>query len=173
VRLLTEAEHAGAAVTVLAVGTWLEAHPELAVRILRGGHALGNHTYTHPTLHRLPDSAVRSEVSRCAELLRRLIGSPGAAFRPSGGPSITAPMIAAATEAGYRVVLGYDVDPADNEDPGASVVAARVLAQARPGSIVSLHLGHAGTVEALPRVLSGLRSRGLTPVTATRLLQPG
>lgn len=172
VRLLTEAEHAGAAVTVLAVGTWLQAHPEMAARVLQGGHALGNHTYTHPTLHRLSDSGIRSEVSRCAALLRRLTGSPGAAFRPSGGTSITPPMVAAATASGYSLVLGFDVDPADYLDPGASAVASRVLAQAKPGSIVSLHLGHLGTVEALPRILSGLRSRGLQPVTATRLVRP-
>jgi peptidoglycan/xylan/chitin deacetylase (PgdA/CDA1 family) len=171
-RLLTEVEHAGGAVTVLAVGTWLQAHPDMARRILRGGHALGNHTYTHPTLHRLSPSAIDSEVSRCAVLLRRLTGSPGAAFRPSGGPSITAPMVQAATAAGYGVVLGYDVDPSDNRDPGAAAVVSRVLAAVRPGSIVSLHLGHAGTVQALPQILSGLHSRGLQAVTAPHLLTP-
>ncbi|MCU1591154.1 MAG: polysaccharide deacetylase [Frankiales bacterium] len=172
VRLLAAAEHDGATVTILAVGTWLQANPEMAARILKGGHALGNHTYTHPTLHRLSPSAIRSEVSRCAALLQRLTGSPGAAFRPSGGPTITPPMVAAATASGYDLVLGYDVDPSDNLDPGASAVASRVLAGARPGSIVSLHLGHAGTVEALPHILSGLRSRGLHAVTAPRLLAP-
>jgi peptidoglycan/xylan/chitin deacetylase (PgdA/CDA1 family) len=170
VRLLTAAERDGATVTVLAVGTWLEAHPEMAARILRGGHALGNHTYTHPTLHRLSASAIRSEVSRCATLLQRLTGSAGAAFRPSGGPSITPPMVAAAEASGYNLVLGYDVDPSDNLDPGASAVASRVLAAVRSGSIVSLHLGHVGTVEALPHILSGLRGRGLHAVTAPRLM---
>lgn len=169
-RLLAEAEQAGAVVTVFAVGTWLEQHPEMARRILRGGHALGNHTYTHPTLHRLSPAAIGSEVARCATLLERLTGSAGAAFRPSGGPSITAPMVDAATASGYRLVLGYDVDPADNTDPGASAVSSRVLAGVRPGSVVSLHLGHVGTVEALPAILRGLRSRGLRPVTAPRLV---
>ena len=103
-------------------------------------------------------------------MLRRLTGSPGAAFRPSGGPSITEPMVEAATASGYGVVLGYDVDPADNRDPGAAAVVSRVLAAVRPGSIVSLHLGHVGTVEALPQILTGLHSRGLRAVTAPRLL---
>jgi peptidoglycan/xylan/chitin deacetylase (PgdA/CDA1 family) len=171
-QLLTEAERGGAAVTVLAVGTWLASHPEMAQRILHGGHALGNHTYTHPTLHRLSPAGIEDEVARCAALLTRLIGNPGAAFRPSGGPSITPPMVSAATSSGYRLVLGYDVDPSDNLDPGASAVASRVLAEVRPGSIVSLHLGHAGTVEALPHILTGLRSRGLSAVTAPRLVAP-
>jgi peptidoglycan/xylan/chitin deacetylase (PgdA/CDA1 family) len=45
-----------------------------------------------------------------------------------------------------------------------------VLAKARPGSIVSLHFGHPGTVTALPAILRGLTSRGLRPVTLTSLL---
>jgi len=41
----------------------------------------------------------------------------------------------------------------------------------RAGSVVSMHLGHAGTVAALPEILTDLRERGLTPVTATELLK--
>src|SRR5690242_17870367 len=45
--VLAAAEKGGARVTVLAVGTWLDAFPQLAARVLRGGHELGNHTQTH------------------------------------------------------------------------------------------------------------------------------
>ena len=45
--LLAEAERAGAQVSVLAVGTWLEQYPQIAQRILGGGHDLGNHTMHH------------------------------------------------------------------------------------------------------------------------------
>lgn len=171
-RLLAEAERAGAAVTVLAVGTWLRAQPRMAARILRGGHALGNHTDTHPTLRRLPAAGIAREVDRCAATLRRQTGTVGVAFRPSGGPQVTAPMVQAAAAAGYRVVLGYDVDSLDNTDPGADAVVARVLEQVRAGSVVSLHLGHVGTVQAMPRLLAGLARRGLRPVSVPVLLAP-
>jgi peptidoglycan/xylan/chitin deacetylase (PgdA/CDA1 family) len=171
-QLLAEVEKAGALVTVLAVGTWLEQHPAMASRITSGGHALGNHTYTHPTLHRLSEAGIHDEISKCAAVLRRLTGGTGVAFRPSGGSSITPPMVTAAQGLGYALVLGFDVDPADYADPGADAVVRRTLAAVRPGSIVSLHLGHPGTVAAMPRILAGLRSRGLQPVTATRLVAP-
>jgi hypothetical protein len=45
-----------------------------------------------------------------------------------------------------------------------------VLDAVRPGSIVSLHLGHAGTVEALPHLLERLARRGLRAVTVSTLL---
>lgn len=168
--LLTEAERTGAAVTVLAVGSWLEAQPALARRILGGGHELGNHTYTHPVLPRLGAAAAYAEITRCADVLRRLTGSPGRWFRPSGTPAPTRLIEAQARRAGYPSCLGYDLDPRDYTDPGAAAVAGRVLAQVRPGSIVSLHLGHEGTVRALPEILTGLHDRRLTAVTASTLL---
>ncbi|MFZ5851927.1 MAG: polysaccharide deacetylase family protein, partial [Actinomycetota bacterium] len=38
------------------------------------------------------------------------------------------------------------------------------------GSIVSLHLGHPGTVAALPAILDDLRGKGLAAVTVSQLL---
>jgi hypothetical protein len=38
-----------------------------------------------------------------------------------------------------------------------------------PGSVVSTHLGHPGTLTALPGVIADLAGRGLRPVTATTL----
>jgi hypothetical protein len=37
---------------------------------------------------------------------------------------------------------------------------------------VSLHLGHPGTVVALPGLIADLRARGLSAVTVTDLLAP-
>ena len=48
-------------------------------------------------------------------------------------------------------------------------VLSTVLGQTRPGSIVSMHFGHPGTVTALPAIVRGLASRGLRPVTLTEL----
>ena len=60
--------------------------------------------------------------------------------------------------------MSYDVDSLDYTDPGPDAVVATVLGSVRPGSIVSLHLGHPGTVTALPAILRGLAGRGLRPV---------
>lgn len=171
--LLAEAERAGARLTVLAVGNWLDAEPQLAQRILRGGHDLGNHTYTHPPLTALDGAAAYDEIARCAAVLRRLTGSAGIWFRPSGTAHTTPTITGAARRAGYRTCLSYDVDSLDYTDPGPDAVVANVLNAVRPGSIVSLHFGHPGTVQAMPAILAGLRSRGLRPVTASRLLLAG
>ena len=169
-KLLTAVEAANGHVTVLAVGTWLEQQPQMAERILSGGHELGNHTYRHLTMTSLSPSVDDSEITKCADILRRLTGSQGRWFRPSGTVHATPAILAAAGRAGYATSLSYDVDPADYTDPGSALVTRRVLAAVGPGSIVSLHLGHAGTVQAMPSILGGLQKRGLAVVTMSTLV---
>lgn len=161
-------------ITSFIVGDWLEANPDMATRIADGGHEFANHTYTHPTFLQLSRDAQLDEVVRCRDVLVRLTGGPGAAFRPSGTDDGTVSpgdqVLSVAAEAGYTTVLGFDVDPFDYQDPGAAAVTQRTLAAVHPGAIVSLHFGHPGTVEALPAILDGLDQRNLTPVTISTLL---
>lgn len=162
---------ARAQVTVLAVGTWLAANRDVARRITGAGHELGNHTWTHPVLDDLAAAPARVEIERCRDLLVSLTGSPGAHFRQSGGAHATPLVRTLAGRAGYPVCLSYDVDSLDWTDPGPAAVRRTVAAGVRPGSVVSMHLGHPGTLAALPGVLADLAARGLRPVTATTLLR--
>lgn len=171
-RLLTETAAAGARITVLAVGTWLDAHPQMARLILDGGHELGNHTQNHLQINALSPSAVHAEIAGCAERLRKLTGSIGTWFRPSQTPHADAMVRAQAARVGYQSCLSYDVDSLDFQDPGPDAVTRNVLRAVRGGSIVSMHFGHPGTATAMPALLEGLRRRGLRAVTVSALLSP-
>jgi peptidoglycan/xylan/chitin deacetylase (PgdA/CDA1 family) len=163
-------EHAGVEVTVLAVGSWLDAHPDLAPRVLQGGHDLGNQTMHHRPMRKLGAAEVDREIRDCAAVLRRTAGSAGRWFRASGTQETTPVIRSAAAAAGYDVCVSYDVDGLDWQDPPAVTVRRAVLDNVKPGSIVSLHLGHPVTVAALPAILDGLNTRQLTPVTLAGLL---
>jgi peptidoglycan/xylan/chitin deacetylase (PgdA/CDA1 family) len=168
--LLSEAERAGARVTVLAVGTWLDQYPQMAHRILRGGHDLGNHTLQHLDIAAMDAAGTYAEIAGCARRLRALTGSIGRWFRPSQTQYATALIERTARKVGYRTCVSYDVDSLDYTDPGPDAVVANVLGAVRRGSIISLHFGHPGTVTALPGLLRSLAARGLHPVTLTELL---
>ena len=170
--LLTEAERAGARVTVLAVGTWLGQYPQIARRILRGGHNLGNHTMHHLDIKAMDAAGAYAEIAGCARRLRALTGSIGRWFRPSQTQYSTSLIEREARKAGYQTCVSYDVDSLDYTDPGPDAIVSTVLGQARPGSIISLHLGHPGTVTAMPSIVRGLAGRGLRAVTLTELLSP-
>ncbi|GAA2835378.1 polysaccharide deacetylase family protein [Kribbella solani] len=169
--LLDLVEKAGAKVSVLAVGTWLVAHPEMATRVLKGGHDLGNHTMHHKPMRKLGAADARREIGDCAAVLRRATNSQGRWFRASGTQQTTPLIRSSAAAAGYAACVSYDVDGLDWQDPPAATVVKAVLDGVHPGSIVSLHLGHQVTVKALPQILSGLSAKHLTPVTLSELLQ--
>jgi peptidoglycan/xylan/chitin deacetylase (PgdA/CDA1 family) len=169
--LLHEAERAHVRVTVLALGNWLEAHPFIAHRILRGGHELGNNSYSHPQMLRLSAEETYEEITHCANVLRKLTGSQGVWFRPTGTARANSTILEAAGRAGYERVLEYDVSTYDVTDPGANRIVESADGGIRPGSIVSLHLGHRGTVAALPVILEHLKAKGLTAVSASDLLK--
>ena len=170
-QVLAHCRAAGASITVFAVGAWLADDPSLGRAIVRAGHDLGNHTWSHQQMPSLDATTAEREVARGPAALTRAVGSPGWWLRPSGTPRSTPTIRAAALASGYRRCVSYDVDPEDYRDPGAALVRSRTRRQVRPGSIVSLHLGHPGTVEALPGILSDLSSSGLRPVSLTTLLR--
>jgi peptidoglycan/xylan/chitin deacetylase (PgdA/CDA1 family) len=169
-RMLQIFRSENARVTVLGVGQWLAAQPQDAKLILEGGHELGNHTWSHPTLPGMSSARTRIEIERAADELRKLTRTQGRWFRPSGTARSTATIRAAAVAAGYGACLSFDVDPLDYTDPGAATIVRNFAAEVRPGSIVSLHLGHQGTLAAIPGILSHLQHKGLAAVTVSHLL---
>ncbi|MEW2416821.1 polysaccharide deacetylase family protein [Streptomyces sp. NPDC046866] len=170
--VLAEAERAGARVTVLAIGSWLDAHPEIARRVLDGGHELGNHTQRHLAINAMSEAEASAEITGCAERLKRLTGSIGSWFRPSQAQHASALVTRLARRAGYPHVLSYDVDSLDFTSPGAAAVIRTVTGTIRSGSVVSLHFGYADTVDAMPPLLEELARRNLRAVTTTELLTP-
>ena len=169
--LLSEAEKAHAPLTIFAIGAWLSQYPSMATRIKSGGHELANHTMNHLPMRLMDEPTAYTQFSKAAAILKRTSGGIGHYARPSGTPHGNTAVRRAARRAGYSHVISYDVDSLDYTDPGVNAIVRNVLNNVKGGSIVSLHLGHSGTVTALPRILSGLHSHGLTPVTVSTLLK--
>src|SRR3989442_20918 len=51
--------------TFFLVGANVERLPEVAARIQREGHEIGNHTYSHPSFYRRAPWQVSGEIERC------------------------------------------------------------------------------------------------------------
>ena len=66
--------------------------------------------------------------------------------------------------------ITYDVDTLDYQDPKVSTIVSNCMKSVKNGSIISLHFDHKNTVAALPKIITELKSAGLTPVTLTNLL---
>ena len=168
--LLAIASDAKTPISVMAVGSWLSANPEIGKEILAGGHDLGNHTYNHKAMLHLNLNEAKSEIAKGKAAIIKSVGSAQKYFRPSGTPKSNATIRKAAVAAGYSNCITYDVDTLDYQDPKVSAIVSNCMKSVKNGSIISLHFDHKNTVAALPKIITELKSAGLTPVTLTKLL---
>ena len=135
---------------------------------MAAGHTVGNHTYDHVSLVKIPSEYVATEIKACGEVLKQTTRLSPHLFRPPGGEYDD--MVAETSEAlGYTMVLWTD-DPADYASPGANVILTRTLAKASPGGIILLHDGIDQTIDVLPQIITTLRARGYQFVSVRALL---
>ena len=137
--------------------------PKIIERMLAEGHAVANHTDTHPLLTRLDELQLTDEIDRTEVLLSAATqGHRGRAalFRPPYGARNDL-VLAEVAARGLRSVL-WNIDSRDWADPLPQSVAHRVIEEtAREGrGIVLFHDIHVRAVDALPTVIEELQKRG-------------
>jgi peptidoglycan/xylan/chitin deacetylase (PgdA/CDA1 family) len=168
--------------TFFVTGQWAEQYPDVTRRIAGNPRfELANHSYEHAAftgdcygLPRVPANLMTEDVAKTFTVLAPYGGRQTRYFRFPGLCHDPAALRALAP-LGVTVVDG-DVVSGDPFARSAEPVVDAVLTKVRPGSIVIMHVTEANaqyTDEALPRILAGIRARGLTPVTLSELLAPG
>ncbi len=168
------AEH-GVQAAFFLVGRHAERHPELVRRIAAEGHTLGSHTYGHRHLWRLSPWGTREEILRGHRAVEAASGRPVRFFRPPWGTVNLASLVVCRME-GLCPVLWSVRGEGYRWKPSWEEMARAVVRSAHPGAIIGLHDrgGFPDTPErvlrALPRILAGLRARGLSPVALEALL---
>ena len=167
----------GVRATFFVVGSRVVDHPDLVRRELAAGDSVGSHTFTHADLTNLPGWRRSLELRMTQVALASATGHHTALFRPPYS-SVPAALTAAQERAfrsvahqGYLVVLA-DRDAEDWRRPGTAAIVANAMPTAGAGAIVLLHDGggdRSQTVQALPRLILALRSRGYRFVTVPQL----
>lgn len=143
-------------------------------RTVAAGHEFQNHSLTHADLGSGGPEA-SSEMSKATDAIRKATGFTPCAFRPPFD-SVGGDLVKRARAEGMSTVA-WDVSPRDYEEPPASDIVTRVLAETRPGSIIVMHDGEAGGVSTRPqtrkavaKIIRTLKRRGYTFVTVSKLL---
>jgi peptidoglycan/xylan/chitin deacetylase (PgdA/CDA1 family) len=155
--------------TFFVLGECVEQNPDVLRREVAEGHEIGNHSWSHPNLARLSDEGLRTQLQRTEDMIGKTAGIKPKLMRPPYGELTKRQRILANHEFGYRVIL-WDVDPLDWKRPGSDVVAQRIIAGARPGSIILSHDIHPPTIAAMPQVFDALLAKGFKFVTVSELL---
>jgi len=160
------------------VGANAERYPGLVRRIIDEGHEIGNHTYYHPNLSLCWPEHVRLELNATQLLIETITGRATTLFRPPYAADTQPSQLSELTplqiaqDLDYLVVL-ENIDPQDWAKPGVDVIVQRIKQQRRDGSIILLHDAggdRSQTVQALPRILDWLHTRGDKIVSLSTLL---
>jgi peptidoglycan-N-acetylglucosamine deacetylase len=155
--------------TFFLVGKQVVKYPQLVQLEVMDGYEVGNHTYDHVNLTKIPPSRVGYELDACGLAIERATGSPVRFFRPPGG-DVNAAVVHEATQHNYIVTL-WTNDPGDYAKPGSDILLQRSLDKLQNGAIVLLHDGMPETMAVLPSLVAEGRRRGFTFVTLSELVQ--
>ena len=157
--------------TFFVLGKSAAANPDQVKRIYEAGHAVENHSWSHPSPGRKGwnKRTLLGQIQRTSAEISKITGQQPCYFRPPEGVVEGAEKQTLA--AGLSIVL-WSVDTRDWATRGPSA-AARIRDRARLGlneqhPVVLLHDGggdRRATVEALPGVIDDYRRHGYTFVT--------
>jgi peptidoglycan/xylan/chitin deacetylase (PgdA/CDA1 family) len=141
-------------------------------RMLADGDMIGDHSWSHPDVATLSPAGQRSQLMEAVDAIRHAThGFTPCLWRPPYG-DISSSLVKLARSLGLLTIM-WNVDPRDWALPGVNAIYDNVVTNSRPGSIVIQHFGggpRQETLDALPREIATLRSRGYHFVTVAQML---
>ena len=193
-KILDILKRENAPATFFLIGLQTQKFPGLARRIYDEGHGIGNHTFTHPDISDVSQWYMkRVELQLTEKLFASTLGVKPLYFRPPYSidqePDVAdqvRPLELVQGE-GY-ITVGSKIDPNDwRKGESAQAIVEAVMSQAKMaatkgcemraplycGNIILLHDGggdRTATIEALPGIIAGLRTRGFRIVPVEELL---
>jgi peptidoglycan/xylan/chitin deacetylase (PgdA/CDA1 family) len=164
--------------TFFVCGKNVERAPEILRRILAEGHAVGNHTYSHPFIYFRSRAEIAAEIDRAQEAIQIAAGYRPTLFRPPYGARWFG-LMPVLRERGLHLVqwsdTGYDWKL------GREGIVQAALRGLRPGAVILLHDGRevrppaqvdqSETVQALPAIIDGALKLGYTFVPLDEFLE--
>ncbi|MCG8465017.1 MAG: polysaccharide deacetylase family protein [Xanthomonadales bacterium] len=159
--------------TFFVTGKDLAKHPELGKKIVRAGHELGNHSFSHKRMVFTPYDKVRQELEATEDLIKQAGQNEPIFFRPPYTKKLfNLPLYLWLNQV---VSITTDVEPDSYPEVAASAdnIADYVAAEVQPGSIVLLHVmypSRATSMAAVPGIIQKLRQQGYEFVTVRDLL---
>ena len=183
-RILDVLKEKHAPAVFFVVGEEANQSPDLLKREYNEGHEIGNHTFTHPNFDEISHTQLKWELNLTQRLIESTLGVKSILFRPPYGIDHQPEYAEEVAQLPYPQELGYlivgqKVDPDDWRTDGnrpqrpADEIVEDVLKQAKNGNVVLLHDGGGDreqTVEALPKIIDGLRANGYELTSISSLL---
>ncbi len=145
------------------VGNYIESEPDLVKRMIKEGHIVANHTYSHPDMSQISsEENFRGELESLEKLYRETTGQEMMKlYRPPQG-KYSESNLKMAKELGYTTVfwsLAY-VDWYDDQQPSREEAFKKLIPRIHPGAIVLLHSTSKTNAEVLDELISKWKELG-------------
>ncbi len=162
--------------TFFMLGRFVRERPEIARAVAEAGHAIGNHSYTHPNLIFCSQAQVRQQITDCATALQDLIGDTARLFRPPHGGRRPA-ALRIIRSMGYEPVM-WSVSGWDWNAKSPEQIERTVRRQVRGGDVILLHDGghqrmgvdRSHSVQAAELIIRRYLDEGYTFVTVPEMM---
>jgi len=159
------------------IGRYVQQRPEIALEVIKAGHVVGNHTFTHPLLTLRSASEIPRELSNCRAALRDSVGEHSNLFRPPFGGRRPA-VLHIAQQLGLEPVM-WNVTGYDWNAPPAAQIERKVAKRICGGDVILLHDGghkHMGadrsqTVFATDFLIERYKAEGYRFVTIPEMME--
>ena len=136
-RLLALLAKHNARASFFLIGSLADAAPNRVARILAAGHAIGNHSMTHPQMRRLGLRAQLQQIDQADAVLQRMDVNRWHAFRPPNGRVTW--VILLATLWRRRPLVLWSIDSMDYKLDPQGVVRRLRATPPRDGDIILFH----------------------------------
>jgi len=153
--------------TFLLVGKQVELYPDLTREIVKRGHEVGSHSYTHSNMRQISTLGVERELVMSRQVIRRACGEFVTLFRPPGGNYD--PQVRQAVDLTGFTTVFWNENILSYPGVPAPEVASRMTAKLAGGGIVLLHNGFDATRDVLPLLLPALAQRNVKMDTISAL----
>lgn len=154
--------------TFFLVGFWVESNADKVKQIYDAGFDIGTHSNTHPKMSTLSKDQMRQELETSMKLISDITGQKVSLFRPPFG-DYNDSLIQVAGSLGLKTIQ-WDVDSLDWKGLSASEILTRVKTSVKNGSIILFHNNSDHILEAIPVVVSYLKSQGYSMVKLSQLV---
>ncbi len=170
-QLLDVLDKYGIKATFFVVGVNAKNYPDSLIDVIRRGHEIGNHTYSHPHVSGLNTYTLTDEVEKCESTIYGLTDYKTKLFRPPEG-MIDADVRTVLRSLDYKVIM-WDIDTRDWAHEPPEKIAENVISNIASGDIILMHdyIGHnSPTVEAIKIFIPILIEKGYKFVVVSELI---
>ena len=151
--------------TFFLIGENAKNNPELVKREAEEGHLIGNHTYHHVEITRVPDETAQEEILMTNEVITGITGEEVSYMRPPFG------VWQKNLERKLDVMpVLWTIDPLDWTTDNEDEIINKVVTQAGENDIILLHDCYESSVNAALRIVDILQKEGFEFVTVDELI---